>query len=652
MDRDAVRELAARLAGGGRLLLCGPPGTGKSTLVTALADAAAAAGEAAPVLSADPGQPPFGPPGAAALARRLRGGWELLAVEGIATLDAARFRVPLVEAVRRLAARVPSGPLLLDAPGVFRGVAAAELLPALARAAGARRAVALLPPGAEPGPLPDLEAAGLEVVVLRPHPAARPLTHPERIRRRTAAWKRWMAGATGHELDLGRLAVAGTPPPRTAPGAWRGRLAAVLDREGATLILGEVVALEGDRLLLRSPAFPGERARAVAVRDAVRDGRGLVVTAPRHRPAPPPHGAEEVRDLPILLPAPRPPHATRLRGTLVGGLFGDPLLVLVRRDGGGALLVDLGEHPRLPVRLAHRTRDVLLTHGHVDHVWGLPWLVRRLIGVPGRVRIWGPPGTAARLASLLAAVVWDRIGEDAPELEVGETDGTALRRFLVRAGDDGPHALGEAPLGDATLFETPDLAVRVAVLDHGIPVLAYAIAERDRLQVRADRIAAEGLPEGPWIGALRRAIAAGSEETPIEPPGRPPEPAGALAARFLERRPGQTLVYATDLADTPANREALIRLARGAQLLVLEAAFLEADAARARATGHLTARACGEIAAAAGVERLLPFHLSPRYRSRPGAVLAEVAATGAPLWLPPNLRPLLPERPGGTAGGP
>lgn len=34
-------------------------------------------------------------------------------------------------------------------------------------------------------------------------------------------------------------------------------------------------------------------------------------------------------------------------------------------------------------------------------------------------------------------------------------------------------------------------------------------------------------------------------------------------------------------------------------------------------TGHLTARACGEIATAAGVERLIPFHFSRRYESDP-----------------------------------
>jgi len=40
----------------------------------------------------------------------------------------------------------------------------------------------------------------------------------------------------------------------------------------------------------------------------------------------------------------------------------------------------------------------------------------------------------------------------------------------------------------------------------------------------------------------------------------------------------------------------------------------------------LTARACGEIATAAVVRRLVPFHLSRRYEKDPRQVYAEVLA--------------------------
>jgi ribonuclease BN (tRNA processing enzyme) len=53
--------------------------------------------------------------------------------------------------------------------------------------------------------------------------------------------------------------------------------------------------------------------------------------------------------------------------------------------------------------------------------------------------------------------------------------------------------------------------------------------------------------------------------------------------------------------------EDLIRLAKGADLLILECAFPEGQ----KVTGHLTPSLAGEIAAQAGVKRLLLTHFSP-----------------------------------------
>jgi ribonuclease Z len=78
--------------------------------------------------------------------------------------------------------------------------------------------------------------------------------------------------------------------------------------------------------------------------------------------------------------------------------------------------------------------------------------------------------------------------------------------------------------------------------------------------------------------------------------------------------PGQKIGYVTDAADTPANRQAIFDLVRGADLLFIEAAFAEADAGIAAERAHLTTRAAGEIARAAEARRVEPFHFSPRYQ--------------------------------------
>ena len=89
---------------------------------------------------------------------------------------------------------------------------------------------------------------------------------------------------------------------------------------------------------------------------------------------------------------------------------------------------------------------------------------------------------------------------------------------------------------------------------------------------------------------------------------------------------GQKIGYVTDAADTPANRKAIIDLVQSADLLYIEAAFAEADAALAAERAHLTTRAAGEIAREAGVRRVEPFHFSPRYEGEEERMVAEVMA--------------------------
>ena len=103
---------------------------------------------------------------------------------------------------------------------------------------------------------------------------------------------------------------------------------------------------------------------------------------------------------------------------------------------------------------------------------------------------------------------------------------------------------------------------------------------------------------------------------------------GALRA-VLTVTPGQKIAYVTDAADTPANREAIIALIQDADLLFIEAAFAEADAAIAAERAHLTTAAAGRIAREAGVRRVEPFHFSPRYTGEDERMLNEVMAAFA-----------------------
>jgi ribonuclease Z len=134
LSPEPAALIEAVLASDRRVLLVGPPGAGKSTLVDALGAALVQGGRVCYCLGADPGSPLFGVPGAVCLGRRDAAGWKTEAMEALCTLDAGRFRLPLVDALRRLVPGVGDGMLLVDGPGVVRGVCGAELLPAVVEA--------------------------------------------------------------------------------------------------------------------------------------------------------------------------------------------------------------------------------------------------------------------------------------------------------------------------------------------------------------------------------------------------------------------------------------------------------------------------------------------------------------------------------------
>jgi ribonuclease Z len=174
-------------------------------------------------------------------------------------------------------------------------------------------------------------------------------------------------------------------------------------------------------------------------------------------------------------------------------------------------------------------------------------------------------------------------------------------------------------------------------LDHGVPVLGISLRETEHLSVNRDRLERMGLVPGPWLRELKHAVRR-CEPGDVEVRASAADGStrsfrrSDLAAEILLRSPGQRIAYLTDLGFTPENVERAARLARDADLLVCEAAFLEKDAALARDRCHLTARQAGEIARAAGAKRLAPFHLSPRYAGREQEVFEEAGeAFGGPV---------------------
>jgi ribonuclease Z len=168
-------------------------------------------------------------------------------------------------------------------------------------------------------------------------------------------------------------------------------------------------------------------------------------------------------------------------------------------------------------------------------------------------------------------------------------------------------------------------------LDHGVPVLGFALEERMEINILRDRVERMGLVVGPWLRRFKDAIlreVADDELVGVAWRGdAAPHPAelslGQLKREIMKAGPGRKIAYVVDCAFTAENEEKIIGLASEADIMFIEARFLDADAAAA-ARRHLTARQAGSIARRAGAKRLVTLHYSPRYKGE-GDLLADEA---------------------------
>jgi ribonuclease Z len=260
--------------------------------------------------------------------------------------------------------------------------------------------------------------------------------------------------------------------------------------------------------------------------------------------------------------------------------------------GPERFLVDCGEGTQrqlMRARLGFRgLRHILLTHLHLDHIAGLAGLVatRALYGIDEPLDIVGSAETVGYVGHYLA-------------LTVGRERAAGYRLSAV---DPGPVRSWPGWRLDA-----------FAVPHRGTQSLGWRFAEEARVPLVPERLAALGVPDGPD----RRELAKGHPVTLAD--GR------VITPDMVQGTPsaGAKLAIIGDVEDVAG----LGPQVEGADALVVEATYLDRDAALARSHGHLTALAGARLACAAGVGKLLLTHISGRYQ--PDEILAEAAAVFA-----------------------
>ena len=254
-------------------------------------------------------------------------------------------------------------------------------------------------------------------------------------------------------------------------------------------------------------------------------------------------------------------------------------LALVRE--GETMLIDCGEGTQRQMMrygVSFNFGDLFFTHFHGDHVIGALGLMRTL-SLQGRtetLRIWGPRGLA-QLMKRADAFGGERLTYQVEITEV--TPGEPLKR--------------------------KDYAIVPYAVDHrGVTAVGYALIEELRRGRFNPDLARElGVPEGPLWGKIHKGEAVTLDD------GRVVEPSTLVGPT----RTGRRVVITGDTRPCGAT----IEMAQGADLLVHESTFGDEEGERAVETGHSTAREAAQVAAGAGVRRLVLTHFSARYSRDP-----------------------------------
>jgi ribonuclease Z len=324
---------------------------------------------------------------------------------------------------------------------------------------------------------------------------------------------------------------------------------------------------------------------------------------------------------------------------LVNGRYGDPAVYVETLFERRGLLFDLGEIAALPPRKVQHIDQIFVSHAHIDHFVGFDRLLRLLVGREKSVHIYGPQGLADHVHHKLQGYQWDIVENYRDDLvfvvsELKTPQSVVTTRFRLKAAFAAePPVLSDTI--DGILSEEPMFRVSAAILEHHTYCLGFALQEAAHINIWKNRLEERGLPVGPWLRSLKCAVVEGRADDNLIHIDQK-----AASAPRIERlgslrdlvtvTTGQKIAYVTDVADTPANRAAIIALAYNADILFIEGAFAARDEELARQRGHLTTTAAGQIARAANVRRVEPFHFSPRYTSEEKGLREEVMAAFRP----------------------
>jgi len=246
-------------------------------------------------------------------------------------------------------------------------------------------------------------------------------------------------------------------------------------------------------------------------------------------------------------------------------------------------LIDCGEGTQRQILRSglgfKRLDKILITHGHLDHILGLGGLLSTFTRweAMDEIEIWAGKHALQRIRDLVFGVVM-RAEPESMRIELKEIE-------------------------PGVLMDTKTFTLSALPVSHrGADCFGFVFQEKSHRPFLVEKAEALSVPAGP----VRRELVQGNSITLAD--GRTISPEEVLG----EEVKGARLVHIGDAGRTSD----LLEVCGGADALVIEATYLDAERDLARKFGHLTATQAAELAREAGVGALYLTHISRRYRER------------------------------------
>lgn len=250
----------------------------------------------------------------------------------------------------------------------------------------------------------------------------------------------------------------------------------------------------------------------------------------------------------------------------------------VTRDGE-IYIFDCGEGTQIQLRRAGlrpgRIKKIFISHFHGDHIFGLPGLLTSLqmAECNQEITIYGPHGIKRFV-------------------EFHKKFSNFTLSYPLKFVEIPDHRREDE-------FTEPGLVIKCRPLKHRTPSLGWALIEADRPgKFNPEAAVKLGIQAGPLYGQLQKG------ETIQLDDGRLIQPEFVVG----KKRPGLHFVYCLDTAPC----ENSIRLAANADVLVHDGTFYSKNSKFAEVSGHSTVVQAAEVAAKAGVQKLILTHFSAR----------------------------------------